>query len=103
LPLYCSGPSRLTRNNRFAIILVLELGNFMDISIIGLTSDQVDMLDFMWNLDTEQEFTDWFECLDDHDQRQASVLRDLVMLENMEAHMAPFKEPARNYLKKFRL
>ena len=75
----------------------------MDISITGLTADQVEMLDFMWNLDTEEEFTDWFECLDDNDQRQASVLRDLVLLENMEDHMAPFKEPAKNYLKKFRL
>lgn len=75
----------------------------MDISITGLTADQVEMLDFMWNLDTEEEFTDWFECLDNNDQQQALVLRELVLLENMEANMAPFKEPAKNYLKKFRL
>ena len=75
----------------------------MDISITGLTADQVEMLDFMWNLDTEEDFIDWFEALDDDDQQQASVLRELVLLENMEAHMAPFKEPAKNYLRKFRL
>lgn len=75
----------------------------MDISITGLTADQVEMLDFMWNLDTEEEFINWFECLDDNDQQQASVLRELILLESMEAHMAPFKEPAKNYLRKFRL
>ena len=75
----------------------------MDISITGLTADQVEMLDFMWNLDTEEEFIDWFEALDDDDRQQASVLRELVLLENMEAHLAPFKEPANNYLRKFRL
>lgn len=75
----------------------------MDISITGLTADQVEMLDFMWNLDTEEEFINWFECLDDNDQQQARVLRELILLESMEAHMAPFKEPAKNYLRKFRL
>lgn len=75
----------------------------MDISITGLTADQVEMLDFMWNLDTEEEFIDWFEALNDKDKQQASVLRELILLESMEDHMAPFKEPAKNYLRKFRL
>lgn len=75
----------------------------MDISITGLTADQVEMLDFMWQLDSEQDFDNWFDCLDHADQQQAMVLRELILMENMESRVGYFKPAVIDYLAKFRI
>ena len=56
--------------------------------IENLTQEQVDMLDFMWNeLDTEEEFLVWYDCLDDRQQRMADCLQRMVILETLDEEM----------------
>ena len=56
--------------------------------IKNLTQEQVEMLDFMWNeLDSEQEFLEWYDALDAHQQRMADVLQRLVILETIDNDM----------------
>jgi hypothetical protein len=65
--------------------------------IDNLTAEQVEMLDFMWNeLDTEEEFLVWYECLDSDQQRQADILQRLVILEAFEENLAQSKYPEAN-------
>lgn len=65
--------------------------------IDNLTAEQVEMLDFMWNeLDTEEEFLEWYECLDSDQQRQADILQRLVILEAFEEMLAQDKYPEAN-------
>ena len=56
--------------------------------IKNLTQEQVEMLDFMWNeLDSEQEFLEWYDALDTRQQRMADVLQRLVILETIDNDM----------------
>jgi len=65
--------------------------------IDNLTAEQVEMLDFMWNeLDTEQEFLEWYECLDSAQQQQADTLQRLVILEAFEEMLEQDKYPEAN-------
>ena len=78
----------------------------MAIQLENLTPEQVEMCELMWSFETLQEYFDWFECLDDDQQRQAEVLQRLIILESLEEML--FDEQAqyqdvRNYLKKFML
>ena len=58
------------------------------ISINGLTQDQVDMLDFMWNeLETEEDYLNWYDSLDEGQQRQAELLQRLVIMESIDEDM----------------
>lgn len=53
--------------------------------IENLTPEQVEMLDFMWNeLDTEEEFLAWYDCLDSEQQQMADTLQRLLILEAFE-------------------
>jgi hypothetical protein len=74
----------------------------MTIHIDNLTQAQVDMLDHMWSLDTEQDYLDWYETLDAGDQHSADVLQRLVILESMEEILGNHAE-ARAVLQRFRL
>lgn len=65
-----------------------------EIRIEGLTSYQVEMLDHMWSLDTEQEYFDWYELLDEEDQAQADLLQRMILLASID-QMIP--ERARHY------
>ena len=56
--------------------------------INGLTPDQVEMLDFMWNeLDTEEDFLNWYDSLDTEQQRQADLLQRMVIMESIDEEM----------------
>lgn len=76
--------------------------------INNLTQEQVEMLDFMWNeLDTEQEFLDWYDALDKDQQRQADLLQRLMIMECIDEEMlqknnTDFQE-ANRVIDKFRL
>ena len=62
--------------------------------IENLTPEQVEMLDFMWNeLDTEEEFLEWYECLDSEQQSMADGLQRLVILESFEEELAQSNYP----------
>ena len=75
----------------------------MTIHIDNLTQTQVDMLDHMWSLDTEQDYLDWYELLDAKDQHCADVLQRLIILETLEPAVVSDCSQARAVLQKFRL
>jgi len=54
------------------------------ISINGVTRRQKRMLNIMWNLDTEEDYFEWYESLDSELQAEADLLQRLVILESYE-------------------
>ena len=57
--------------------------------INNLTAEQVEMLDFMWNeLDSEEDFCNWYDQLDSDQQRMADILQRLVIMESIDEDMA---------------
>lgn len=49
--------------------------------INGLTEEQVEMLDFMWNeLNTFEDYHEWYLCLDKRQQQMADTLQNMVIL-----------------------
>jgi hypothetical protein len=58
------------------------------IEITGLTPEQIEMLDFMWNeLDTEEDYFNWYDSLDEGQQRQAELLQRMVIMESIDEDM----------------
>ena len=51
------------------------------IYIEGVTPEQKEMLDIMWSLESTDEYLDWYETLDTHDQQQADLLKMLLLHE----------------------
>jgi hypothetical protein len=56
--------------------------------IEGLTPEQCDMLDFMWDeLETEEDYLNWYDALDEGQQRQADLLQRLVIMASIDEDM----------------
>jgi hypothetical protein len=72
------------------------------IQIENLTEYQVEMLDHMWSLDSEEEYTEWYDLLDEQDQQLADSLQQMIILAEMDNVMGDFKD-AKEVLKKFAL
>jgi hypothetical protein len=51
------------------------------IYIEGVTPEQKEMLDIMWSLESTDDYLDWYETLDTHDQQQADLLKMLLLHE----------------------
>lgn len=80
--------------------------NERELFIANLTAYQVEMLDHMWQLDSQSEYQEWFELLDPEDQELAQGLQQLLMLAMIEeATQRELRQctEAREYLKRFRL
>lgn len=72
--------------------------------IENLTAYQVEMLDHMWSLDTEEEYFQWYNLLDENDQKLADSLQQMVVLEGMDEFVEQTGyEDAKEALKKFAL
>ena len=71
-----------------------------DIIIKGLSTEQVEMLDIMWGLDSGDEFNDWIETLSKSELRMALILKELLLA----YYLDEFNEIdiAKDYLEKFR-
>lgn len=73
--------------------------------IQGLTEEQVEMLDFMWTLDSMEEFEEWRDTLDRREQLMADSLQKMVLLaaldDILEAENA--YPDAKKLLKQFQL
>lgn len=50
------------------------------IEINNLSHYEVEMLDHMWSLETEEEFFDWYNLLDEEDQQVADYLQQMIIL-----------------------
>lgn len=72
------------------------------IKIDNLTEYQVEMLDHMWSLDTEEEYFEWWNLLEDSDQRLADSLQQMIVLAEIDNAMDNYKD-AKHLLKKFAL
>jgi hypothetical protein len=72
------------------------------IQIENLTPYQCEMLDAMWEMETEEEYFAWYELLDREDQLLAEALQCLIIMESMEPSVVDTTLAAR-YLKKFQL
>jgi hypothetical protein len=76
----------------------------MSLEITGLTAEQVEMLDFMWDeLETEQDFLDWYDCLSEEQQQMADLLQRMVIMgviDNEMSEQSSFPE-AKSVLDKF--
>lgn len=74
------------------------------IQIDNLTPYQVEMLDHMWSLQTMEEFFQWYDLLDEEDQKLADSLQTMVILATMEKIIdATEYKDAKQVLKKFAL
>ena len=58
--------------------------------IDGLTQEQCDMLDIMWNLDTSEELYNFFQTLDEDEYRMALTLQEMLIQEAEEEQTENF-------------
>lgn len=74
------------------------------IQINNLSPYEVEMLDHMWSLETEQDFFQWYDLLDEEDQKIADYLQQMIILAHAEETIeeTQYKE-AKQVLKKFAL
>lgn len=72
------------------------------ITIDNLTEYQVEMLDHMWSLDSLEEYEDWYNLLDEEDQRLADSLQQMIILAEVDNLLGDCND-AKQLLKKFAL
>jgi hypothetical protein len=70
------------------------------ITITGLTKRQKRMLNIMWDLDTEDDYFEWYNSLDTELQTEADLLQRMVILESFEEDLGECTE-AKKFLAKF--
>jgi hypothetical protein len=73
------------------------------IQLEGLTRYQVEMLDHMWTLKTQDEYDDWLSLLCEEDFILARTLTSLIAQEFMERDLDPKFKDAKAVLEKFAL
>lgn len=72
-----------------------------EIKIEGLTTEQYDMLEIMWSIDSPQEMSDWMDLLDDDEIKMVMTLKDVLLAHCLDE--VDDTKLANDYLKKFRL
>jgi hypothetical protein len=74
------------------------------IKINNLSEYEVDMLDHMWTLETEEEYFEWYNLLDGEDQHIADYLQKMIILAYAEESIETTNyKDAKEVLKKFAL
>lgn len=76
------------------------------ITINGLNQYQVEMLDVMWSLETQEDYLEWYDSLPEPMQRQADILQRMLimaMADNMLTEDSCEYPEARDVLGKFTL
>jgi uncharacterized protein YukE len=56
----------------------------MSITIQGVTKRQKRMLNIMWNLESEDDYFEWYHSLDEELQREAELLQRLVIMAELD-------------------
>ena len=56
----------------------------MSITIQGITKRQKRMLNIMWNLDSEDDYFEWYNSLDEELQQEAELLQRLVIMAELD-------------------
>ena len=70
------------------------------ITISGLTKYQVEMLDHMWSLDSEEEYLTWYNLLDEEDQKMADTLMKMIIIESVEEEPIEISEEVVDLLRR---
>lgn len=55
-----------------------------EITIHGVTKRQKRMLNIMWNMETEQEYFEWYNSLDTELQQEAELLQRLIIMAELD-------------------
>ena len=73
--------------------------------IDGLNEEQVEMLDFMWSLDSMEEFEEWKSGLDRRERLMADTLQRMVLMAALDDALETEKAypDAKKLLKQFQL
>lgn len=59
-----------------------------DLEIKGLSVEEKEMLDYMWNnLETEEDYETWIDSLDTRQQIMANALSKMIIYEMMDAEV----------------
>ena len=53
-------------------------------TINGLTYYQKDLLECMWEIETPAEFEEWYQLLDDYDQREVDLLKLMLVYDLLD-------------------
>ena len=73
-----------------------------DIKIYGVTKRQKRILNIMWNLESEEDYFEWYESLDEELQKEAELLQRLIIMASLDEDKVDTTD-AKEYLKKFAL
>jgi uncharacterized protein YukE len=73
-----------------------------EITIHGVTKRQKRMLNIMWNLDSEDDYFEWYYSLDEHLQKEAELLQRLIIMAELDNEVRDTTD-AKELLKKFAL
>jgi hypothetical protein len=72
------------------------------ITITGLTKRQKRMLNIMWDLDTQDDYFEWYYSLDKELQDEADLLQRMIVIESLDQDVKDVTQ-ASQFLKQFQL
>jgi uncharacterized protein YukE len=55
-----------------------------EIKIYGVSKRQKRMLNIMWNLDSEEDYFEWYNSLDDNLQKEAELLQRMIIMAELD-------------------
>ena len=73
-----------------------------EIKIHGVSKRQKRMLNIMWNLDSEEDYFEWYNSLDEELQKEAELLQRLIIVAELDNEVRDTSD-AKELLKKFAL
>ena len=73
-----------------------------EIKIHGVSKRQKRMLNIMWNLDSEEDYFEWYNSLDEELQKETELLQRLVIMAELDNEVRDTTD-AKELLKKFAL
>lgn len=77
--------------------------NSREININGLTPEEVQMLDMMWNIESQEDMQDWVDSLTREEKITVYRLRNLLMAELIDYENVQDLSLAKQVLKKYTL
>jgi uncharacterized protein YukE len=73
-----------------------------EIKIHGVSKRQKRMLNIMWNLDSEEDYFEWYNSLDENLQKEAELLQRMIIMAELDNEVRDTTD-AKELLKKFAL
>jgi len=73
-----------------------------EIKIHGVSKRQKRMLNIMWNLDSENDYFEWYNSLDEELQKEAELLQRLIIMAELDNEVRDTTD-AKELLQKFAL